>query len=167
SKGGTTTTIWLSLSGDGACHAEVEGVALDLTILRDTGEDVVLAIGGDGGAPLQCGYLCDAQGVTLWHGADRYDFAPVDPLARATDGITSDAILAPMPGQVRKLTAQAGQEVAEGDVLAVLEAMKMEHGLSAPRPGRVAQVQVAQGDQVAAGDVLITLEPQAEDAKDG
>ncbi|PID37085.1 MAG: 3-methylcrotonyl-CoA carboxylase [Rhodobacterales bacterium] len=65
---------------------------------------------------------------------------------------------APMPGQVKQVFVTAGQEVSEGDPMAVLEAMKMEHTLAAPRDGRVAEVMAAPGDQVEAGAALVALE---------
>ncbi len=71
---------------------------------------------------------------------------------------TADRVLAPMPGLVTQVRAEAGQAVAEGDTLAILEAMKMEHRLTAPRAGRVAEVTVAPGAQVAQGDLLVRLD---------
>ena len=53
-----------------------------------------------------------------------------------------------------------GAGVAAGDVLAVMEAMKMEHSLTAPRDGTVAEVAVRAGEQVEEGALLITLEPE-------
>ena len=64
-----------------------------------------------------------------------------------------------MPGLVKRLAAAPGQPVARGDVLVVLEAMKMEHSLTAPRDGAVAQVHVAEGSQVEDGAILLALEP--------
>ncbi len=68
---------------------------------------------------------------------------------------------APLPGIVRSVAVEAGARVAEGDVVAVMEAMKMEHSLSAPRAGTVAEVMVAAGDQVEEGAVLIVLKEEA------
>ncbi len=68
-----------------------------------------------------------------------------------------DAVLAPMPGKLIALNAEAGASVAKGDVLAVMEAMKMEHALQAPRDGVVEAVSAVVGDQVAEGDVLVAL----------
>jgi propionyl-CoA carboxylase alpha chain len=66
---------------------------------------------------------------------------------------------APLPGAVRRVTVSVGAEVAAGDVLMVLEAMKMEHAIRAPLDGRVTEVLVADGDQVDAGEVLAVVTP--------
>lgn len=89
-------------------------------------------------------------------------FGTVDPLDQAA-GAAGDGNLieAPMPGLVKVVDAQVGQAVAEGDRLAVLEAMKMEHSLLAARDGVVAEVLATTGDQVEAGAALIRLEAEA------
>jgi len=66
-------------------------------------------------------------------------------------------IVAPMPGTVIGIDVEVGQEVATGDVLCVLEAMKMKTPLRASRPGTVAEIAVRVGQAVAYGDVLIRL----------
>jgi propionyl-CoA carboxylase alpha chain len=68
------------------------------------------------------------------------------------------ALVAPMPGRVLRLGVAAGEEVGEGALVAVLEAMKMEHELIAPSAGKVAELRVAEGDQVEAGTVLAVIE---------
>ncbi len=98
--------------------------------------------------------------VTVTMGGEVYRFARPDPLAKGEDaGAGGDAVRAPMPGLVKSVVA-VGAEVAKGDVLAVLEAMKMEHSLKAPRGGVVANVRTTAGTQVAQGDVLVALEPE-------
>ena len=104
----------------------------------------------------------------LKHGAAVTVFGPAplacdvpDPLARGGQGIGGDAVLAPMPGLVAAVQVQVGDDVAEGDRMIVLEAMKMEHVLRSPRDGVVATVAVTAGDQVKAGMALVTLEPSA------
>ena len=89
-------------------------------------------------------------------------FDVVDPLERAM-GAAGDGNLieAPMPGLVRLVEADVGQSVTQGDRLAVLEAMKMEHALLAARDGVIAEVLVSEGDQVEAGAALVRLEAEA------
>ena len=67
------------------------------------------------------------------------------------------ALVAPMPGKVIKLAVAAGAEVEAGALVAVLEAMKMEHELLAPAAGTVAELLVAEGDQVDAGAALVVI----------
>ena len=62
-----------------------------------------------------------------------------------------------MPGNILKVNVSAGQSVKEGDVLVVLEAMKMENEIMAPRAGTVAQVLVSKGSTVDTGAVLVVL----------
>ncbi|WP_439122887.1 acetyl/propionyl/methylcrotonyl-CoA carboxylase subunit alpha [Marivita sp.] len=85
----------------------------------------------------------------------------IDPLdVEAGAGASSDLVEAPMPGLVRQVYVAAGDTVAKGDRLAVLEAMKMEHSLLAARDGVVAEVMAAAGAQVEAGAALIRLEEE-------
>ena len=64
---------------------------------------------------------------------------------------------APMPGKILGVKVVAGQAVKKGDVLVVLEAMKMENEIVAPQDGSVASVNTTVGEQVEAGAVLVTL----------
>jgi acetyl/propionyl-CoA carboxylase alpha subunit len=68
------------------------------------------------------------------------------------------SLRAPMPGKVVKVTVSEGEAVAEGQILVVMEAMKMEHALRAPHPGTVAAVPASPGDQVEAGATLVVVE---------
>jgi acetyl/propionyl-CoA carboxylase alpha subunit len=79
------------------------------------------------------------------------------PSAAAGHG-AADATLAPFPAIVTETPVGPGDEVVAGDVVIVIEAMKMLHSLVASGPGRVAEVRVAAGDSVESGQVLITYE---------
>ncbi|KUJ79325.1 acetyl/propionyl/methylcrotonyl-CoA carboxylase subunit alpha [Ruegeria profundi] len=112
-----------------------------------------------GGAPMPRVSVSGPQ-VTVF---DAYGqaFDIVDPLDRdASAAGDTNVIEAPMPGLVKAVFASVGQAVNEGDRLAVLEAMKMEHSLLAARDGIVAEVLVENGGQVEAGAALIRLEEE-------
>jgi 3-methylcrotonyl-CoA carboxylase alpha subunit/acetyl-CoA/propionyl-CoA carboxylase biotin carboxyl carrier protein len=87
----------------------------------------------------------------------RFDFTPPDRLADAV-AAGDGSITAPMPGTVLDVRVAVGETVAEGDLLGVLEAMKMELALKAPFAGTVASVDAAAGDQVRLGDRLFLVE---------
>ena len=80
--------------------------------------------------------------------------APAPSKSGATGSIT---IKAPMPGNIIKVNAKVGASVKKGDVLIVLEAMKMENDICAPQDGTVASIEVAQGATVETDAVLVTL----------
>ncbi|MFQ5381341.1 MAG: acetyl-CoA carboxylase biotin carboxyl carrier protein subunit, partial [Dehalococcoidia bacterium] len=76
-------------------------------------------------------------------------------------------VRAPMTGTIIEVRFDSGAVISEGDVLLVVEAMKMNNEIKAPAGGEVAEVAVAAGDRVSAGDVLISIragELEAEDA---
>ncbi len=66
-----------------------------------------------------------------------------------------------MPGKILSVRVEVGQQVAKGDPLIILEAMKMEHEVTAPHDGVVREVLVEVGQQVDAGDVLVVVEEAA------
>jgi len=74
-----------------------------------------------------------------------------------TGGPGGKTVKAPMPGSVLEVKVSAGDEVSEGDVLLVLEAMKMENELTASQAGTVSEVLVKKGDTVNSGDPLVVL----------
>jgi acetyl-CoA/propionyl-CoA carboxylase, biotin carboxylase, biotin carboxyl carrier protein len=73
------------------------------------------------------------------------------------EGATTESVRAPMPGSVLEVRVEAGQQVEAGQVLVVLEAMKMENGVPAPSPATVAGVLVEVGQQVQRGQPLVEL----------
>ncbi|MGK2948072.1 MAG: biotin carboxylase N-terminal domain-containing protein, partial [Acidimicrobiales bacterium] len=73
-------------------------------------------------------------------------------------------LVAPMPGVAREVRVAVGDHVTAGQVLVVLEAMKMEHHITAPGDGTVTEVHVQADGQVHNGQVLLVLEPQEESA---
>lgn len=80
---------------------------------------------------------------------------PAAPAATGSAG--SISVESPMPGKILSVKASAGTAVKKGEVILILEAMKMENEVVAPEDGTVASINVSAGDAVEAGDTLATL----------
>ena len=85
--------------------------------------------------------------------------APAPKAAPAPAPVAAGAttVSAPMPGKVLSVNVKAGDAVKSGDVLLILEAMKMQNEIMAPADGTVSDVRVSAGQTVATGDVMIVL----------
>ena len=81
--------------------------------------------------------------------------APAPKAAPAAAGANS--VTAPMPGNIIDVKVTVGQQVKKGDVICVLEAMKMENDIPAPCDGVVASINTQKGASVASGDVLASI----------
>ena len=85
--------------------------------------------------------------------------APAPAATTAASAVTGngDAVKAPMPGTILKVNVQNGQVVKEGEVLVVLEAMKMENEILAPKNGTITQVLVSKGSSVDTGAPMVVI----------
>ncbi len=159
-------TLWAPLARTVRLEAGGEARAVRVEALgpgrfRVDGRDVAVIGWADGelavaieGAALRFGIAVAGSSVTVFAGAEALVVGVPDPLAVAGEAAAhGDDLRAPMPGLVKHLDAAAGQAVARGERLVVLEAMKMEHALLAPRDGVIAEVMVAEGAQVTDGTV--------------
>ena len=81
--------------------------------------------------------------------------APAAPAAAPV--AAGESVKAPMPGTILDIKVKAGDSVKKGDVLCILEAMKMENEIMAPADAKVVQVVAAKGASVNSGDVLVVL----------
>ncbi len=78
--------------------------------------------------------------------------------AGAGGGASSTALPSPLQGTVFKVVVEEGAEVAEGDLICIIEAMKMENEITAHRPGKVTSLNAEEGDAVSSGDTLAVIE---------
>jgi 3-methylcrotonyl-CoA carboxylase alpha subunit len=124
-----------SLGADGMVMARIGDLACKARVLRH-GDEVLVFIDG--------------------HAHRLVSIDPRRPAQRSS--AAAGKILAPMPGTLTRVIVAAGDAVEKGAVLAIVEAMKMEHAVLAPRPGKVREVRFAAGDLVPEGAELIVLE---------
>ncbi len=145
---------------------------IDLDVQVDGPDRQLWQVGGDsvlaernagkwivGGQPMPRVAMAGSRITVFENYGQTFDI--VDPLDRDASAVgDTNVIEAPMPGLVKAIFAQVGQTVKEGDRLAILEAMKMEHSLLAARDGVVAEVLAEAGGQVEAGAALVRLEEE-------
>lgn len=141
---------------------EVDGVRIALTTTALAGQ----AVGVDGGAGHQIyRHFSDRRGRHLCAGGVEHVFDVASERELWLRGSGDDdphrggRVVASMPGRVVSVMVQIGDAVAEGAIVAVLEAMKMENDIKAAAAGSVTEIAVAAGDAVETGALLVRLEP--------
>ncbi|MEO1058257.1 MAG: biotin/lipoyl-containing protein, partial [Actinomycetota bacterium] len=129
---------------------EVDGrrVRVDADMVPPPDDDVDLVVGGQVGG--QTVHVRSALGAMSWTLTPRFESHDGD-----ADG---GGPVCPLPGTVIAVHVTAGDTVADGDVLMVVEAMKMEHKITASSDAVVAEVRFAVGDRVDTGDLLVALD---------
>ena len=142
---------------DGSLVVSVDGSARRTRVLRSSGADIDLEVDGRRSALA----ISSVGARRLVHG----EFGDVELLelprfAVAGPTQAGGALKAPMPGRVLAISVAPGESVVRGQLLMVLEAMKMEHRITAPADGIVQAIRVAEGEQVANGALLAVLHDQ-------
>ncbi|AEV39099.1 Propionyl-CoA carboxylase alpha chain [Pseudovibrio sp. FO-BEG1] len=133
-------------------------------------EDLTVLSGGDSGAIIfeadgvrRSAFVSEAPEGGLWislEGQTQFFEEQSFSTKKDDSSAAGSSIIAPMPGAVVALKTEQGAQVSKGDVLLVLEAMKMQHELTAPRDGVVAELGTQEGAQVNSRDVLVRLEDE-------
>ena len=80
------------------------------------------------------------------------------PAAATSGSAGKEKVDSPMPGKILSLKANVGQSIKKGDVILILEAMKMENEIVSPQDGTIASINVSAGQSVEAGDLLVTID---------
>lgn len=133
----------------------LDGTRIEFEAVGGPGADQVLTIGG---TRHRVRSARRGDRAYVWCDGRVFEFALSAGGARARPAADHGGLLAPMPGRVRKMLVSAGDRVERGQVLLILEAMKMEHSIRAPREGVVRALAYGEGDLVEAGAVLAELE---------
>ena len=123
----------------------------NVTVNGVTYDVVVEEVGGAPAAPVAAPAIAPTAPVA----APAAPAAAPAPKASGAQGAVK--VTAPMPGTIMKVNVSVGAAVKKGDVLCVLEAMKMENDICAPEDGTVASVNVQKGVSVNTDEVLVTL----------
>jgi biotin carboxyl carrier protein len=133
---------------------------------RKLADDGDLVLGGGAGTDLPHWRALQPQRLVVWEPQPELVDALQRKLhARAGETVVCAAVApadtgrltAPMPGKLLSFAVQVGDAVRQGQVLAVMEAMKMEHQICAPRAGQVQELLFAVGDQIAEGAELLRI----------
>jgi propionyl-CoA carboxylase alpha chain len=155
--GGTTVSVGYRFDrwGRGPVEVEVDGEPIDVDEARLGTDTVTLTIDG-----VLRHYRVERHGTAVYvDGPDGHSaLVEEDRFPLATDQLAEGSALAPMPGGVVRVAVAEGDTVEAGQLLVVLEAMKMEHAVHATGAGTVATVAVAEGDQVETGRILVVVE---------
>jgi len=131
--------------------------ALALADLASTNGTVAVTVAG---VREQAGYLREDSRIHLWAKGEHFEVLLDDPRLKEFSATAAQGgLTTPLPGVVAAVTVKAGQSVAAGEVLMVIEAMKMEHSIRAPSDGVVKVVHFARGDRVPEGSQLLELAP--------
>ncbi|MFT7776782.1 biotin carboxylase N-terminal domain-containing protein [Roseateles sp.] len=154
--GGTHHEVLLSRQHRGGMTLTVGGQALTFSVQSQDAETHELFLDSD---RTRVKTYAQGERIAVFAAEGSAMLTEVDLIAHAGDGPAEGGRLtAPMPGKLVAFLAKAGDSVAKGQPLAVMEAMKMEHTISSPRDGKVAELLFAVGDQVGDGAELLKLE---------
>lgn len=155
-SGGRHLVVAVQRQSPGHFSVSIDGTAQAVEVMAVDGSTVQLAIDGS----VQTAYVVRVAGVVhVWIDGEVHVLAPESAAVSADHGaLAPPQIVAPMPGKVLQVLVTVGQQVAEGDGLVIVEAMKMEHRITAAAAASVRAVHVADGQMVDGGAVLVELD---------
>ena len=99
----------------------------------------------------------DGDVAWVWFRGETYRLSPARSRRASRASEEAPSLEAPMPGRIAAVRVASGASVSKGDVLVIVEAMKMEHAVRAPKDGTVERVLVSEGQMVGLGDVLVEM----------
>ncbi len=167
--GGTSYLVEIEGEDEYPAQVILKGHRVDVDIAREWGKEFVKSlIVGEQSFRVEFEYSENGIPKSVWvNGVPstvKIDFPGKGKLTdqAITPGVGSldDRIVAPIPGKISEIRVHEGQRVAAGEVLIILEAMKMENELPSPRDAVVKKVLCREGDNVNLEQTLVNLEPE-------
>ncbi|MCF6221680.1 MAG: ATP-grasp domain-containing protein [Robiginitomaculum sp.] len=147
-------------NGERGYHIGCAGNVWNVALIERTDHKVVLRVNGRKQSLFY--YPLSPSHLQIGSGGHVYDIHDQNKMFAAASTAQNDGqILAPMHGNMAEIFVKAGDVVADGDRLGVLEAMKMRHEIVAPVGGDITEIFVIAGEQVSSGAALFTVEPKA------
>jgi propionyl-CoA carboxylase alpha chain len=148
--GDVTVEVAYRARRDGVFEVTVGEKAWEASVLAVTDSEIEAQVDG-----VRHRVAIRNDGDRWWVGEIELHLVPRFPVKERE--VVEGGLVAPLPGGVLAVAVAVGDPVIAGQLLVVVEAMKMEHRITAPSAGTVAEVRAAVGDQVAAGDLLVVL----------
>ena len=154
------------------CHLALTADGYNVTLAEDEVVELQLLSMADGRVRFSSSGVVDSAAYAFagddlhldLAGAANHFFEFTPELAAAKGREADGRLIAPMAGRIVAVRAKAGEAVGKGQVLVILEAMKMEHEIKAPADGTVEEIGVAEGEQVEARQMLATVTATAVEA---
>lgn len=156
-SGEKLATVDLAPQPDHTLRATVDEASFTVDITGSENDTLTLLIDGH-----RLRYVYAVTGANIWlHSQGQaHKLRWIDPLPRTQQRtVAAGSLHAPMPGQVLQVNVHEGQSVTAGELLIIVEAMKMEHRITAPDDGIISKLYYEQGDTVDADVVLLELSP--------
>ncbi|PHR56448.1 MAG: 3-methylcrotonyl-CoA carboxylase [Robiginitomaculum sp.] len=153
----------LTTTGRNCYSAQIDDTLYEVTVKSMSANAAVLDLNG---TRMHVGHMAGKNGqITIDIGGRIFELQNLCGITQSLldeTGGGGGRVVAPMHGTLLEILVKQGDEVKQGDRLAVLEAMKMQHDILAEVSGNITAVKASQGDQIPAGDVILIIEPTKE-----
>lgn len=155
----TVLRVDYSAQRDGSFQVSAGGGVSRVVIQSWSENEISLTIDG---RRMSCTVIADGNRWLVHGPVGQVEFTELPRFPIPVHEGISGGLTAPMPGNVLACYVKQGDLVEQGQLLMILEAMKMEHRITAPDAGVISEIRIQQGDQVANGELLIVLSQNEE-----
>lgn len=153
-SGDEELTVEYQSRRDGSFWARIDGIEHRVRVHSREGDRIGLEIDG---RRIAAAVVADGARRLVHGPSGDLELVELDRFPVSGSEVVAGGLVAPMPGKVLSTHVAVGDEVEAGQLLIVLEAMKMEHRITAPAAGTVTELRVGEDDQVANGELMVVL----------